>query len=77
MDIKIDQIQQPTMAQTARPVQETSEDFKFTLMSSLEEDGGQAYPDDGRYNDAGQKAGQAYGCKGHETLPEADPGVYE
>ncbi len=42
MDIKIDQIQQPTMAQTARPVQETSEDFKFTLMSSLEEDGLQA-----------------------------------
>ncbi len=42
MDIKIDQIPQPTMAQTARPVQETSEDFKFTLMSSLEEDGLQA-----------------------------------
>ncbi len=42
MDIKIDPMQQ-TMATTAtKQTQNTGEDFKFTLMSSLEEEGLQA-----------------------------------
>lgn len=42
MDIKIDHIQQTQTATTAKQVQNTGEDFKFTLMSSLEDDGLQA-----------------------------------
>lgn len=42
MDIKIDNVQQTQAAATARQTQSTGEDFKFTLMSSLEEDGLQA-----------------------------------
>lgn len=41
MDIKVDTVQQ-TAATPVKPMQEPSEDFKFTLMSSLEEDGLQA-----------------------------------
>ncbi len=42
MDIKIDAMQQTQQAQATRQAQNTSEDFKFTLMSSLEEEGLQA-----------------------------------
>lgn len=42
VDIKIDNIQQTQAAATAKQTQSTGEDFKFTLMSSLEEDGLQA-----------------------------------
>lgn len=42
MDIKIDAMQQTQQAQATRQAQTTSEDFKFTLMSSLEEEGLQA-----------------------------------
>lgn len=42
MDIKVDTVQQATAATPVRQAQETSEDFKFTLMSSLEEEGLQA-----------------------------------
>ncbi len=42
MDIKIDNVQQTQAATTARQTQSAGEDFKFTLMSSLEEDGLQA-----------------------------------
>lgn len=42
MDIKVDTVQQTTTATPVRQAQETSEDFKFTLMSSLEEEGLQA-----------------------------------
>lgn len=42
MDIKIDNIQQPAAAQTVKQAQQPVEDFKFTLMSSLEEEGLQA-----------------------------------
>lgn len=42
MDIKVDTVQQTTVATPVRQAQETSEDFKFTLMSSLEEEGLQA-----------------------------------
>ncbi len=42
MDIKIDQLQQTTATTATRHTQNTGEDFKFTLMSSLEEDGLQA-----------------------------------
>lgn len=42
MDIKVDTVQQTTAATPVRQAQETSEDFKFTLMSSLEEEGLQA-----------------------------------
>lgn len=42
VDIKIDNIQQPTAAQTVKQTQQPVEDFKFTLMSSLEEEGLQA-----------------------------------
>ena len=39
MDIKIDNIQQTQMASATRQTQTNGEDFKFTLMSSLEEAG--------------------------------------
>lgn len=39
MDIKIDNIQQTQTASATRQTQTTGEDFKFTLMSSLEEAG--------------------------------------
>lgn len=42
MDIKVDTVQQTTTTTPVRQAQETSEDFKFTLMSSLEEEGLQA-----------------------------------
>lgn len=42
MDIKIDHMQQTTAATAAKQTQNSGEDFKFTLMSSLEEDGLQA-----------------------------------
>ena len=42
MDIKVDIVQQTAAATPVKPMQESSEDFKFTLMSSLEEDGLQA-----------------------------------
>lgn len=42
VDIKIDNIQQTQATTTAKQTQGTGEDFKFTLMSSLEEDGLQA-----------------------------------
>lgn len=42
VDIKVDTVQQATAATPVRQAQETSEDFKFTLMSSLEEEGLQA-----------------------------------
>ena len=42
MDIKIDNIQQTQTTAAAKQVQSTGEDFKFTLMSSLEEEGLQA-----------------------------------
>lgn len=42
MDIKVDTVQQTAAATPVRQAQETSEDFKFTLMSSLEEEGHQA-----------------------------------
>lgn len=42
MDIKIDNIQQTQATTAAKQTQSTGEDFKFTLMSSLEEDGLQA-----------------------------------
>ncbi len=42
MDIKIDNIQQTQTTTAARQPQNTGEDFKFTLMSSLEEEGLQA-----------------------------------
>lgn len=42
MDIKIDPMQQTTAATNAKQVQNTGEDFKFTLMSSLEDEGLQA-----------------------------------
>ena len=42
MDIKVDTVQQTAAATPVKPMQESSEDFKFTLMSSLEEDGLQA-----------------------------------
>lgn len=42
MDIKIDNIQQTQTASANRQVQNDGQDFKFTLMSSLEEEGLQA-----------------------------------
>ena len=39
VDIKIDPMQQTTAATSTRQTQSTGEDFKFTLMSSLEEEG--------------------------------------
>ncbi len=39
MEIKIDSMQQTTAATAAKQVQSTGEEFKFTLMSSIEEDG--------------------------------------
>lgn len=42
MDIKIDHMQQTTATTAAKQIQNSGEDFKFTLMSSLEEDGLQA-----------------------------------
>lgn len=42
VDIKVDNVQQTQAATAARQTQSTGEDFKFTLMSSLEEDGLQA-----------------------------------
>lgn len=42
LDIKIDPMQQTTAATAARQPQSTGEDFKFTLMSSIEEEGLQA-----------------------------------
>lgn len=42
MDIRIDAMQQTTATSATRQTQNTGEDFKFTLMSSLEEDGLQA-----------------------------------
>lgn len=42
MDIKVDTVQQTAAATPVKPMQESSEDFKLTLMSSLEEDGLQA-----------------------------------
>lgn len=42
MDIKIDHMQQTAATTAAKQTQNTGEDFKFTLMSSLEEDGLQA-----------------------------------
>lgn len=42
MDIKIDNIQQTQAATATKQAQSTGEEFKFTLMSSLEEDGLQA-----------------------------------
>lgn len=39
MDIKVDNIQQPTATQTVKQTQEVNDDFRFTLMSSLEEEG--------------------------------------
>lgn len=42
MDIKIDNIQQTQTTSATRQTQNTGEDFKFTLMSSLEEEGLQA-----------------------------------
>lgn len=42
MDIKIDAMQQTQQTQATRQAQTPSEDFKFTLMSSLEEEGLQA-----------------------------------
>lgn len=64
MEIKVDPMQQTVAATTTRQTQNTGEDFKFTLMSSLEEEGLQARPftHDGRHYDAGEKTGQAHGC---------------
>ncbi len=42
MEIKVDPMQQTVAATTTRQTQNTEEDFKFTLMSSLEEEGLQA-----------------------------------
>ena len=42
MEIKVDPMQQTVAATTTRQMQNTGEDFKFTLMSSLEEEGLQA-----------------------------------
>ena len=42
MEIKVDPMQQTVAATTTRQTQNTGEDFKFTLMSSLEEEGLQA-----------------------------------
>lgn len=42
MEIKIDPMQQTVAATAAKQAQNTGEDFKFTLMSSLEEEGLQA-----------------------------------
>lgn len=39
MEIKIDPMQQTVAATAAKQTQNTGEDFKFTLMSSLEEEG--------------------------------------
>jgi hypothetical protein len=39
VDIKIDQIQQTQTTTATQQVQNTGEDFRFTLMSSLEEEG--------------------------------------
>ena len=38
MEIKVDPMQQTVAATTTRQTQNTVEDFKFTLMSSLEEE---------------------------------------
>lgn len=42
MEIKVDTVQQTQTAVPVRQAQETDADFKFTLMSSLEEEGLQA-----------------------------------
>ena len=42
MEIKVDPMQQTVAATPTRQTQNTGEDFKFTLMSSLEEEGLQA-----------------------------------
>ena len=42
MEIKVDPMQQTVAATTTRQTQNTGEDFKFMLMSSLEEEGLQA-----------------------------------
>lgn len=42
MEIKVDTVQQTQTAAPVRQAQETDADFKFTLMSSLEEEGLQA-----------------------------------
>ena len=42
MEIKVDPMQQTVAATTTRQTQNTGEDFKFTLMSSREEEGLQA-----------------------------------
>ena len=42
MEIKVDPMQQTVAATTTRQTQNTGEDFKFTLMRSLEEEGLQA-----------------------------------
>lgn len=42
MEIKVDPMQQTVAATTTRQTQNTGEDFKFTLMCSLEEEGLQA-----------------------------------
>lgn len=42
MEIKVDPMQQTVAATTTRQTQNMGEDFKFTLMSSLEEEGLQA-----------------------------------
>ena len=42
MEIKVDPMQQTVAATTTRQKQNTGEDFKYTLMSSLEEEGLQA-----------------------------------
>lgn len=42
MEIKVDPMQQTVAATTTRQTQNTGEDFKFALMSSLEEEGLQA-----------------------------------
>lgn len=42
MEIKVDTVQQTQTAASVRQAQETDADFKFTLMSSLEEEGLQA-----------------------------------
>ena len=39
MDIRIDQTQQVNQTQQTQQTQQSGEDFKFTLMSSIEEDG--------------------------------------
>ena len=77
MDIRVDNMQQVNATTQTQQAQQSGEDFKFTLMSSIEEAGLSERLSVMMQEITGRKAWQTHGCPGYEALPPPHSGVYE